>query len=166
MPTRSRFWRCRDRRSMMRNLDEHTITQAVIERHGRAPTPRLRELMTALVQHLHAFARDIRLTEAEWFEGIRFLTAAGHITDDKRQEFILLSDVLGLSLQTITINHAAVGEAPESTLLGPFFGAGSPAVELGGDIAFGASGEPCWVSGTVRDEAGNPVPDALLEVWE
>ena len=82
----------------MRNLDEDTITQAVLARHTGAADPRLREVMTSLVQHLHAFARDVRLTEAEWFAGIRFLTDVGHITDDKRQEFILLSDTLGLSM--------------------------------------------------------------------
>ena len=150
----------------MRNLDEDTITQAVLARHTGAPDARLREIMTSLVQHLHAFARDVRLTEAEWFEGIRFLTEAGHITDDKRQEFILLSDVLGLSMQTITINHAAEGDVTESTVLGPFFVAGSPEVEQGGDIAFGAPGEPCWVEASVRDVDGRPIPGALLEVWQ
>ncbi|HEV7657750.1 MAG TPA: dioxygenase [Mycobacteriales bacterium] len=145
---------------------ERELTDTVVASFAGTPDERLRTVVGALTRHLHAFAREVRLTEAEWGAAIEFLTAAGHITDDKRQEFILLSDVLGLSMQTITINHAVSGAVTESTVLGPFFVAGSPAIESGGDIAFGASGEPCWVEGTVADEAGNPVPDALLEVWE
>ena len=145
---------------------EQDLTDTVVASFAGTPDPRLRELVTALTRHLHAFAREVRLTEAEWGQAIQFLTAAGHITDDTRQEFILLSDVLGLSMQTITINHEAAGEVTESTVLGPFFVGGSPAVADGGDIAFGASGEPCWVEGSVRDEDGKPVADALLEVWE
>jgi hydroxyquinol 1,2-dioxygenase len=145
---------------------EQELTDTVVASFAGTPDERLRTLVTALTRHLHAFAREVRLTEAEWQAGIEFLTAAGHITDDKRQEFILLSDVLGLSMQTITINHAVAGEVTESTVLGPFFVAGSPEIAPGGDIAAGASGEPCWVEGTVRDEAGNPVAGALLEVWE
>src|SRR6516165_2288810 len=86
------------RRQPVRNIDEDTITQAVLASMADCRNERLREVMTSLVQHLHGFAREVKLTEAEWFKGIRFLTAAGHITDDKRQEFILLSDVLGLSM--------------------------------------------------------------------
>lgn len=145
---------------------EQELTDTVVASFAGTPHPRLLELVTALTRHLHAFAREVRLTEAEWQQAIGFLTAAGHITDDKRQEFILLSDVLGLSMQTITLNHAVSGEVTESTVLGPFFVGGSPAIEPGGDIAAGATGEPCWVEGTVRDEAGEPVADALLEVWE
>ena len=89
----------------VRNLSEDTITQAVLARHRDAPDARVKEIMTALVQHLHAFAREVELTEAEWFEGIRFLTDVGHITDDKRQEFILLSDTLGLSMLVIAMNN-------------------------------------------------------------
>jgi hydroxyquinol 1,2-dioxygenase len=145
---------------------EQELTDTVVASFAGTPDPRLRQLVTALTRHLHAFAREVRLTEAEWGQAIEFLTAAGHITDDKRQEFILLSDVLGLSMQTITINHEVSGEVTESTVLGPFFVGGSPAIAAGGDIAGGATGEPCWVEGTVRDEDGEPVPDALLEVWE
>ena len=145
---------------------EQELTETVVASFADTPDERLRTLMTALARHLHAFAREVRLTEAEWAAAIGFLTDAGHITDDKRQEFILLSDVLGLSMQTITINHAAAGDVTESTVLGPFFVAGSPAVEPGGDIAAGAPGEPCWVEGSVRDLDGKPIPGALLEVWE
>ena len=145
---------------------EQELTETVVASFAGTPDERLRTLMTALTRHLHAFAREVRLTEDEWAAAIGFLTDAGHITDDKRQEFILLSDVLGLSMQTITINHAAHGDVTESTVLGPFFVAGSPEIEPGGDLAFGAPGEPCWVEGSVRDTGGTPVPGALLEVWE
>jgi hydroxyquinol 1,2-dioxygenase len=145
---------------------EQELTDTVLASFAGTPDERLRTLVTALTRHLHAFAREVRLTEAEWAAAIRFLTDTGHITDDKRQEFILLSDVLGLSMQTITINHAVSGAVTESTVLGPFFVGGSPEIENGGDIGGGASGEPCWVTGSVRDEAGTPIPGALLEVWE
>ncbi|MGW1782569.1 intradiol ring-cleavage dioxygenase [Streptomyces sp. NPDC002143] len=128
--------------------------------------PRLKELMRAVVKHLHAFLRDVRLTEEEWNKGIEFLTAVGHLTDDKRQEFILLSDTLGASMQTIAINNEAYGDATEATVFGPFFVEGSPRVEPGGDMSFGAAGEPCWVEGTVRDSDGTPIPGAKIEVWE
>lgn len=128
--------------------------------------PRLKELMYALVEHLHAFLRETRLTEEEWTRAIEFLTAVGRITDDKRQEFILLSDVLGVSMQTIAINNAAYKNATEATVFGPFFAEGSPEVAMGGDISGGAAGEPCWVHGSVTDTSGNPVANALIEVWE
>ncbi len=145
---------------------EAALTATVLASFAQTPDPRLRELVEALTRHLHAFAREVRLTEAEWSRAIEFLTAAGHITDDKRQEFILLSDVLGLSMQTITINHPAHDTITESSVLGPFFVDGAPRIDNGGDLAFGASGEPCWVEGTVRDEHGDPVPGARVEVWE
>ena len=150
----------------MSDRDEQELTEAVVASFAGTPDERLRTLMTALTRHLHAFAREVRLTEPEWAAAIGFLTDAGHITDDRRQEFILLSDVLGLSMQTITINHAAEGGVTESTVLGPFFVAGSPEIEPGGDIASGAPGEPCWVEGSVRGVDGKPVPGALLEVWQ
>jgi hydroxyquinol 1,2-dioxygenase len=122
--------------------------------------------MQALTGHLHSFVREVRLTEQEWQRVIGFLTAVGHITDDRRQEFILLSDVLGASMQTITVNNEAQANATEATVFGPFFVEGSPEIDLGSDIAAGAPGEPCWVEGTVRDTNGKPVPHALIEVWE
>ncbi|MFK0156203.1 intradiol ring-cleavage dioxygenase [Streptomyces sp. NPDC090499] len=128
--------------------------------------PRLKELMRAVVKHLHGFLREVRLTEEEWTKGIEFLTAVGHLTDDKRQEFILLSDTLGASMQTIAINNEAYGDATEATVFGPFFVEGSPRIEHGGDVSFGAAGEPCWVEGTVSAADGTPVPGARIEVWE
>ncbi|MFI0424507.1 intradiol ring-cleavage dioxygenase [Spongiactinospora sp. 9N601] len=145
---------------------EVALTDRVLGSFDGCQDPRLAEVMRSLVRHLHGFLREVRLTEEEWAAGIAFLTAAGRITDDRRQEFILLSDVLGASMQTITINNAASGDATEATVFGPFFVEGSPRVPIGGDITFGASGEPCRVEGTVTDTAGRPVPGARIEVWE
>jgi len=150
----------------MRNISEETITQAVLESMANCPNERLRTVMTSLVQHLHAFAREVRLTEQEWFDGIRFLTSAGHITDDKRQEFILLSDVLGLSmLVTAQNNHKPAG-CTESTVFGPFFVEGAPEYENGADIANGAKGTPCTVDCKIVGLDGTPVAGAVVEVWQ
>ncbi len=122
--------------------------------------------MQSLVRHLHAFVKDVELTEEEWFRGIDFLTRTGHITDDKRQEFILLSDVLGFSMLVIEINHKKLGEATASTVFGPFFVEGSPRFANGDDLANGASGEPCFMQGRVLSITGEPIPDAHIEVWQ
>lgn len=145
---------------------EAEITRKVVESFDGCTDPRLRQVMQALVRHLHAFVREVRLTEQEWNKGIEFLTRTGHITDERRQEFILLSDVLGASMQTVAVNNEAYGEATEATVFGPFFLENSPEIEPGGDIAFGAEGEPCWVEGTVTDIAGKAVSGARIEVWE
>ncbi|UXF67262.1 intradiol ring-cleavage dioxygenase [Rhodococcus qingshengii] len=145
---------------------EQELTQTVVESFGQTPDPRLKELMQSLTRHLHAFVREVRLTEDEWSTAIDFLTEVGHITDDRRQEFILLSDVLGVSMQTVTVNNEADADATESTVFGPFFVENSPSIDLGGDIAGGASGQPCWVEGTVTSTDGNPIAGALIEVWE
>ena len=150
----------------MRNIDEHTITEAVIERHANAPDPRLRQIMTNLVAHLHDFAREVRLTEAEWFEGIRFLTETGHLCDDKRQEFILLSDVLGLSMLVTAQNQAKPAGCTEATVFGPFHVEGAPHYEHGADVANGAPGEPCYVRGSVRALDGAPIAGAEIQVWQ
>jgi hydroxyquinol 1,2-dioxygenase len=150
----------------MRNVDQHTITEAVLERQASGANPRLKQVMTSLVQHLHAFARDVKLTEEEWFKGIDFLTRCGHITDDKRQEFILLSDVLGLSMLTVAMNNDRPAGCTEATVFGPFHVEGAPQYELGADIASGAAGIPCVVRGTVRGLDGRPVRGALVDVWQ
>jgi hydroxyquinol 1,2-dioxygenase len=152
--------------SAEQNLVEETLLTNVLRSFEHAPDPRLRQIMQALVRHLHAFVRDVRLTEAEWQTAIEFLTAVGHITDDRRQEFILLSDVLGLSMQTINVNNEAVGDATEATVFGPFFVDDAPLIEQGGDMSGGAPGEPCWVEGRVTDLDGRPVAGARIEVWE
>jgi alcohol dehydrogenase class IV/protocatechuate 3,4-dioxygenase beta subunit len=145
---------------------EEAVTAEVLATFSGAAAPRYREVIQSLVRHLHAFAREVRLTESEWQQGIDFLTRTGHITDDRRQEFILLSDVLGLSMLTVAINAPASAGATESTVVGPFFTEDAPEVPLGGDIAGAAKGQPCYVSGTVRGTGGEPVPGARIEVWE
>ena len=145
---------------------EETLTATVLASFDGCTDPRLKQVMRSLTQHLHSFIREVRLTEEEWDTAIGFLTAAGHITDDKRQEFILLSDVLGASMMTVAVNNQAHANATEATVFGPFFAEDAPEIPLGGDIAGGASGQPCWVEGTVKDTDGNPVPNARIEVWE
>ena len=150
----------------MRNLNQDNITEAVIASFAGTTNPRLKEIMTSLVQHLHAFAREVQLTEDEWFQGIDFLTRCGHITDDKRQEFILLSDVLGLSMLTVAMNNDKPAGCTEATVFGPFHVEGAPHYELGEDIANGAKGTPCTVRGTVRGIDGEPIAGAVLDVWQ
>lgn len=150
----------------MRNLNQDTITQAVIARFAGTPDPRLKEIMTSLVQHLHSFAREIKLTEQEWMKGIEFLTATGHMCDDKRQEFILLSDTLGLSMLTVAMNNDKPAGCTEATVFGPFFLENAPHYELGADVANGARGEPCVVRGTVKGLDGKPVANAEINVWQ
>lgn len=150
----------------MRNLDETTITDAVLARHAHTGNVRLGQIMTSLVRHLHAFAREVELTEAEWEAGIGFLTAVGKITDDKRQEFILLSDTLGLSMLVTAMASRKPRGCTEATVFGPFFVDGAPVYPDGGDIANGAPGTPCFVSGRVIGLDGEAVPDARIEVWQ
>jgi hydroxyquinol 1,2-dioxygenase len=145
---------------------ETGVTDEVLASFDSTPDPRTRELLQSLVTHLHAFAREVRLTEAEWRAGVEFLMRAGHITDDRRQEFILLSDVLGLSMLTVAINAPEHPDATESTVFGPFFVEGSPEIPYGGDIADAVSGEPCWVEGRVTDVDGTPLAGAKIELWE
>ena len=145
---------------------EDELVSRVVESFASCEDPRLRLVMQSLARHLHAFIREVRLTEDELYAAIRFLTDTGHITDAERQEFVLLSDVLGASMQTITVNNQAVGTATEATVLGPFHTEQAPEIQQGGDISGGASGMPCWVEGVVTDVDGNPVPDARLEIWQ
>lgn len=145
---------------------EARLTEEVVASFAGAEDPRLKQIMEATVRHLHALVREVRLTEEEWEYAIDFLTRVGHITDDRRQEFVLLSDVLGVSMQTIAVNNPAAGDATEATVFGPFHVEDSPEIEIGGDIAGGAVGQPCWVEGTVTDTEGNPVAGAKIEAWE
>lgn len=145
---------------------EQELVERVAASFTEATDPRLREVMQALTRHLHAFLREVRPTEAEWQRAIDFLTATGDITDAHRQEFVLLSDVLGASMQTIGMNNEVYRDATEATVFGPFFVEGSPRIESGGDVAGGAVGTPCWVEGSVTDTAGTPVSGARIEVWE
>lgn len=150
----------------MIDIDEWTITGAVLKAQGGSANARLKTVMDSLVRHLHDFAREVQLTEEEWSSGIDFLTRVGKITDDKRQEFILLSDVLGLStLVTAQCNRRPAG-CTEATVFGPFFVPNAPKYENGDDISNGATGEPCFVSGTVRGIGGEPIADARMDVWQ
>lgn len=152
----------------MRQFNEDTLTQAVVERFMKAKDERFRQLITSAVKHLHAFAREVHLTEEEWFEGIKFLTAVGQKCDDKRQEMILLSDILGLSMMIVALNHKAVPGATEATVLGPFFAHGAKQYEYGADLREGATmkGEDVYVSGRVVTLDGKPVANALLDIWQ
>lgn len=141
------------------------LTRRVERSFETSRSDRFRNLMQALVRHLHAFASETQLTEKEWLLAIDFLTRTGHITDERRQEFILLSDVLGLSMLTVGLNQTEGTEATEATVFGPFFVKGSPEVPQGGDLAHGFVGEPLLVTGHVRSISGEPVLDARLEVW-
>ena len=152
----------------MRQFNEDTLTQAVVERLQKAKDARFREIMTSAVKHLHAFAREVHLTEEEWFEGIKFLTAVGQKCDDKRQEFILLSDILGLSMMIVALNNKTVPGATEATVLGPFFAHGAKEYGYGADLRQGATlkGEDVWVSGRVLSVDGKPIPNAALDIWQ
>ena len=150
--------------STLRTTPEE-ITAAVAASYSEAP-PRLRELMTALVRHLHAFAIEVGLTQEEWREAIAVLTATGEITDERRQEFILWSDALGLSMLVDAIEHDFPDGATESTVLGPFFVPSSPLREYGANIAEQAAGDPAWVYGRVLSIEGAPIPGAELDVWQ
>ena len=150
----------------MRNIDEDNITQAVIARHAAARDERARELMTSLVQHAHAFVREVRLTEAEWAQGIRFLTECGRMCSARRQEFVLLSDTLGLSMLVTALNHRKPRGCTESTVLGPFHVEGAPHYAHGDDVGHGAKGEPCYVRGRVSSLDGAPIAGAEVQVWQ
>ncbi|MDV7218934.1 intradiol ring-cleavage dioxygenase [Streptomyces prunicolor] len=143
-----------------------TVTdEAVASLEGTAD-PRLRELLTGLIRHLHAFARETGLTQAEWERAIGFLTETGKMCTDTRQEFILLSDVLGLSMLVESINGDRAAGSTESTVLGPFHMTESPARELGANIDLVGGGEPCVVSGRIVSGDGTPLPGAVLDVWQ
>jgi hydroxyquinol 1,2-dioxygenase len=150
---------------MATDFTEETAAAAVIESFAKTPDPRLRELLDSLVRHLHAFVRDTEPTIAEWEQAIEFLTATGQKCDDERQEFILLSDVLGVSMLVETINNRT-GGATESTVLGPFHVVKSPRRELGETIDFVGTGTPCVVRGRVLSADGTPLPGAELDVWQ
>jgi hydroxyquinol 1,2-dioxygenase len=147
-------------------VTEENITDLAVERWATAEDPRLAELLTALVRHLHAFAREVRLTEAEWMAAIQWLNRAGQISDEKREEFILSSDVLGLSMLVVQMNHRLDPRATPATVLGPFHIEGSPELDFGADMSQGLQGEPLYVHGTVRDLDGAPVGGAVLDVWQ
>jgi len=151
---------------MATDFTEETAADAVIESFTATPDPRLRELLTSLVRHLHAFVRDTEPTIAEWERAIDFLTATGQKCDDARQEFILLSDVLGISMLVETINNRKSEGATESTVLGPFHMVTSPRRALGDTIDLVGTGPQCVLEGRVLSADGRPLPGAELDVWQ
>ncbi len=148
-----------------RNLDENTVTDAVIEQLANTPDPRMKQIMTALVRHLHDFAREVNLTEDEWFRGVDFLTRTGHMCSDTRQEFILLSDTLGLSQLVVAQNHRRAPEATEQTVFGPFHIEGAKPQPDGANIAVDMPGDPLFVRARVTGVDGQPVAHAAVDVW-
>jgi catechol 1,2-dioxygenase len=152
---------------LQRNKTEDDITAEVVERFAGTPDPRLRQIMLGLIRHLHAFVKEVELTEAEWFQAIEALTEAGRFCSDKRQEFILFSDTLGVSMVVDLINHRKPDGATESTVFGPFHRLGAPELPAGGNIAhLDKTGIPTLVSGRVLDLDGHPIEGALLDVWQ
>jgi hydroxyquinol 1,2-dioxygenase len=150
----------------MRQVTEDDITGEVLRRFSGTPDTRLKQIMHSLVAHLHAFVREVELTESEWFEAIRLLSEAGRISVNGRQEFVLFSDTLGVSMLVDLINHRKPEGATESTVLGPFYVEESPELPYGGNIAWHDDGIPALVYGRVLDIARRPIPGARVEVWQ
>lgn len=146
-------------------FSEHASVETVNARMGGDVTPRMTEVLSCLVKHLHAFAKEIHLTQDEWEVGIDFLTKTGQICSADRQEFILLSDVLGFSMLVDTINNRRPARATENTVFGPFHVADAPMLPLGANICLDGKGEPCLFEGRVLDLAGRPIVGACVDVW-
>lgn len=157
-------------RSDISTMSEDDLTAEVVARLEATPDPRLREIMQSLVKHVHAFVRDVQLTDEEWAAGIKFLTQTGQMCDDVRQEYILLSDTLGVSSLVDLINHSHVGEADhatEPTILGPFYVPESPWREFGESmVEYEDGGEPTILRGRVLSESGEPIAGALVDAWQ
>jgi hydroxyquinol 1,2-dioxygenase len=156
----------------MSEYNQDRLTADVVAAFANTPDTRLRELMTSLVKHIHAFAREVDLTPEEWLAGLKFLNATGQISTEKRPEFILLSDTLGLSMMVVSLAQARASgsaqgatEATEATVEGPFYWPGAPELPLGTDIGEGVPGEPTFYMGRVTDVSGKPIANALLDVW-
>ncbi|GAA4398883.1 hypothetical protein GCM10023168_05400 [Fodinibacter luteus] len=145
---------------------EDNITDLAVDRWATAHDPRQAEVLTSLVRHLHDFAREVRLTEDEWMAGIQWLTRVGQISDDKREEFILASDVLGISMLVVQMNNRFGPGATPATVLGPFHINGSPPAPYGWNMSDGIEGTPFFITGTVRSVTGEPIAGAVLDVWQ
>ena len=146
--------------------DENTITEIAMRRWGTAKNPRLAKIMPVFIKHLHAFAREVELTPEEWMAGIQWITAVGQISDEKRMETILASDVFGLSMLVVMMNARTPSGATPNTVLGPFHIDGSPELGRDADMSEGVDGEKLYVSGVVRGLDGKPIPNAVLDVWQ
>lgn len=147
-------------------VNEDNITDLAIKRWATARSPRLGELITTLVRHMHDYAREVQLTDQEWMAAIEWLNAAGQISNEKRQEFILASDVLGLSMLVVQMNNRFAENSTPATVLGPFYIDDSPAAAFGFDMSEGIPGTPLFITGTVTDTSGTPMPGAILDVWQ
>ncbi|MBV8108263.1 MAG: hydroxyquinol 1,2-dioxygenase [Hyphomicrobiales bacterium] len=147
-------------------VTEDNLTDVAMERWKDIPDPRLRQIMQSLIKHLHGFVRDIEPTQAEWAAAIDWLTRTGKLCSPKRQEFVLASDVLGVSMLVDAINHRRPSGATPSTVEGPFHVPDAPAMANGADMAQGAPGIPCFVTGTVRGLNGDPLAGAVLDLWQ
>ena len=145
---------------------EANSAEIVISRIAADTDPRLRQIVSVLVKHLHAAVKELEPSQDEWLQAIQFLTATGHKCDDWRQEFILLSDVLGVSMLVDAINNRKPSGASESTVLGPFHIDGAPELEMGADICLDQKGEPMLVRGRILDIKGNPINAAKIDVWQ
>ena len=145
---------------------KETITDQAVARWATAHDPRLAEIMTTAVKHVHAFAREVNLTHEEWIKGLNFLARVGQWTTDARGENILLSDVLGLSMLTVMLNDRVPKGATPHTVLGPFYVDDSPQLDAGGNMAEGIEGEACYISGQVRNLRGEPIANATLDMWQ
>jgi len=150
----------------MRDFDEKNITRAVIDRFKNTPDPRLKTIMTSLVDHLHDFVRDVELTFDEWYFAIDFLTHTGQISSRSRQEFILLSDTLGISMLVDAINHRMPAGATATTVQGPFYVENPPEFPQGFDISRGLKGEKLFVQANVSSAGDGPLADAVIDVWQ
>lgn len=150
---------------MTKYFDEENSAEVVNARMGKDTNPRLATIMASLVKHLHAFAKEVELTQAEWEIGIDFLTKTGQLCSGERQEFILLSDVLGFSMLVDAINNRRPAGATENTVFGPFHVEGAPEREMGASISLDGKGESCLFEGRVMDLHGNPVEGACIDVW-
>ncbi len=155
-----------DRDQDLAYFTEANSAETVIARMADCPDPRLKEVMAVVIRHLHAAIKEVEPTMAEWLAAIEFLTATGQMCSDWRQEYILLSDILGVSMLVDAINHHKPSGATESTVLGPFHVAGAPERAQGDSICLDGKGEPLLVSGQVRDPDGRPIEGARLDVWQ
>lgn len=144
---------------------EENSEETVLSRMAQCEDQRFKEVMTSVIRHLHAAVKEVELTQEEWFQAILFLTRTGQLCDDRRQEFILLSDTLGVSMLVDAINHRKPGGATESTVLGPFHVADAPPRAMGESINLDGKGDPLFMSGRVVDIAGKPIAGAKLDIW-
>ena len=150
----------------MRDFQEETATDAVVARLAECRDERLKQVMAAAARHLHDFVREVRPTTAEWLAAIDFLTRTGRKCTDTRQEWVLFSDIMGVSSLVDVVNNPTDDRVTESTVLGPFHVAGSPTLPHGANICRDGRGRPCVVSGRVLDADGAPVAGAVLDVWQ